>query len=100
MAQTPDFKSLVDSVFGKKNPSTPPLVEVQWLDATDIESGWFDKEDIEKSTPAPSLFVGYLFHKDNNCVKVIPLVNHNHCGNGITIPIGMVKKITYLSRKN
>lgn len=99
MSQTPDFKSLVDSVFAGKNPTTPPLVEVQWLDATDIEDGWFDKEDIEKSVPAPSLFIGYLFHKDKECVKVIPLVNHNHCGNGITIPIGMVKKITYLVRK-
>ena len=100
MSQTPDFKTLVDAVFGKKNPSSPPLVEVQWLDATDIEAGWFEKEDIEKSSPAPSLSVGYLFHKDKACIKVIPLINHSHCGNGITIPLGMVKKITYLTRKN
>jgi len=100
MSQTPDFKTLVEAVFTKKNPSTPPLVEVQWLDATDIEAGWFEKEDIEKSVPAPSLSVGYLFHKDSVCINVIPLVNHSHCGNGITIPLGMVKKITYLTRKN
>lgn len=95
----PDFKYIVESVFSGNSPATPPLVEVQWLDATDIEAGWFDMDDIEKSCPAPSLFVGYLFHKDKSCVKVVPLINHNHCGNGIVIPMGMVKKITYLQRK-
>ena len=99
MSKLPDFKNLVESVFSGKSPSNPPLVEIHWLDATDIDSGWYEKEEIDKSVPAPSLFVGYLFHKDTECVKVIPLVNYTHCGNGITIPMGMVKKITYLQRK-
>jgi hypothetical protein len=43
----PDFKKFVESVFGKKNPTKPPLVEVLWLDASDIENGWFGHEEIQ-----------------------------------------------------
>jgi hypothetical protein len=93
------FKNLVDDVFGKKDPKSPPLVEVQWVDATDIGANWFDMGEIERCIPAPSLAVGYLFSKDKDSVKVVPLVNHDHGGNGILIPMGMVKKITYLHRQ-
>lgn len=98
MADLPDFKKLVDAVFGKKNPKSPPLVEVLWLDASDIDSGWFGHEEILKSKPAPSLSVGYLFSKDAHSVKIVSLVNDTHGGNGIMIPMGMVKKINYLHR--
>jgi hypothetical protein len=98
MASLPDFKTLVDSVFGKKNPKNPPLVEVLWLDASDIEVGWFGHEEIQKSKPAPSLSVGYLMQKDEESVKIVSLINHSHAGNGIMIPMGMVKKINYLQR--
>jgi hypothetical protein len=98
MSDLPDFKKFVDSVFSKKNPTKPPLVEVLWLDASDIESGWFGHEEIEKSKPAPSLYVGYLVHKDSECVKIVSLINDTHAGNGIMIPMGMVKKINYLRR--
>lgn len=94
----PDFKKFVESVFGKKNPKKPPLVEVLWLDASDIESGWFGHEEIEKCKPAKSLSVGYLMHKDDECVKLVSLINDTHAGNGIMIPAGMVKKINYLHR--
>lgn len=99
MTSLPDFKTIVETVFSGKNPTSPPLVEVQWLDAEDICDSWGDKDDLERSMPAPSLAVGYLLHKDKSCVKLVSLVNHSHIGNGITIPIGMVKKITYLQRK-
>lgn len=99
MTSSLDFKGLVEAVFEGEDFRAYPLVEVQWLDAEDISSGWADKEDVERSCPAESLAVGYLFHKDKDCVKVIPLVNDTHCGNGVTIPAGMVKKITYLVRK-
>lgn len=94
----PDFKKFVDAVFGKKNPKTPALVEVLWLDASDIDVGWFGHEEIAKSHPAPSLSVGYLVHKDKECVKIVSLMNDTHVGNGIMIPMGMVKKINYLHR--
>lgn len=98
MSLLPDFKSLVDDVFAKINPKKPPLVEVLWYDATDIGVHWFDKDEMDRSKPAPSLAVGYLFHKDDDCLKVVPLVNQSHGGNGILIPTGMVKKINYLKR--
>jgi hypothetical protein len=98
MDALPDFKKFVESVFGKKNPSKPPLVEVLWLDASDIESGWFGHEEIQKSKPAKSLSVGYLMHKDAECVKLVSLINDTHAGNGIMIPTGMVQKINYLHR--
>lgn len=98
MSLSPDFKSLVDDVFAKNPPKRPPLVEVLWYDATDIGAHWFDKDEMDKSKPAPSLAVGYLFHKDDDCLKVVPLVNQSHAGNGILIPAGMVKKINYLKR--
>lgn len=99
MSSLPDFKHIVESVFSNKNPSTPPLVEVQWLDAEDITADWGDKDEVERSAPAPSLSVGYLLHKDKECVKIVALVNTSHISHGITIPLGMVKKITYLQRK-
>lgn len=98
MASRIDFKTLVDAVFGKKNPKNPPLVEVLWLDAEDISGDWFDNDGIEKSGPAPSLSVGYLLSKDDKAVKVAALINHTHAAHGITIPMGMVKKINYLRR--
>lgn len=98
MSDLPDFQRLVDAVFGKKNPKQPPLVEVLWLDASDIEGGWFGHDEINKSKPAPSLSVGYLVHKDTSCVKIVSLINETHAGNGIMIPMGMVKKINYLHR--
>lgn len=98
MPALPDFKAVVDAVFAKKNPKKPPLVEVLWLDASDIEAGWFGHDEINKSRPAPSLSVGYLMHKDKECVKLISLINDTHAGNGIMIPMGMVKKINYLHR--
>ncbi len=95
----PSFKELVEAVFGKKDPKSPPVVEVQWVDATEISSDWFDQSEIERTNPAPSLTVGYLFSKDQDSIKVVSLVNHNHGGHGIVIPTGMVKKITYLHRQ-
>ena len=96
---TPDFPTLINSVFNDENPTNPPLVEVLWFDAEDIAAGWAEKEDMDKSCPTPSLSVGYLFHKDKFCVKVLPLVNKMHFANGITIPMGMVLQINYLTRK-
>lgn len=93
-----DFKSLVDGVFSKNPPKSPPLVEVLWYDASDIGSTWFDKSEMDRCKPAPSLAVGYLFHKDDECIKVVSLVNDTHGGNGVLIPKGMVKKVTYLKR--
>lgn len=98
MSDLPDFKKFVDSVFSKKNPVKPQLVEVLWLDASDIESGWFGHDEIEKSKPAMSLSVGYLMSKDKDCIKLVSLINDTHAGNGIMIPAGMVKKINYLHR--
>lgn len=98
MASRIDFKTLVDAVFDKKNPKTPPLVEVLWLDAEDISGDWFDNDGIDKSCPAPSVSVGYLLYKDDKAVKVAALINHTHAAHGITIPMGMVKKINYLHR--
>lgn len=98
MTSLPDFKDLVNAVFGKKNPKKPPLVEVLWLDASDIDGGWFGHEEIQKSKPAPSLSVGYLFHKDEVSIKIVSLVNDTHAANGIMIPAGMVQKINYLHR--
>ena len=93
-----DFRALVDAVFARANPRTPPLVEVLWLDAEDIGVDWFGNDEINKSGPAPSLTVGYLVHRDDKCLKVISLVNHSHAGWGMTIPLGMVKRVNRLKR--
>lgn len=93
-----DFRAFVDAVFSRKNPRTFPLVEVQWLDAEDIGGDWLTNDDIDKSCPAPTLTVGYLVRDDARAVKVVALINHTHAAHGITIPRGMVKRITRLSR--
>lgn len=93
-----DFRALVDAVFAGKKPRTPPLVEVLWLDAEDIDGDWLTNDDIERSHPAPTLSVGYMVHRDNKCVKLVSLVNVSHAAHGLTIPAGMVRRITRLSR--
>lgn len=93
-----DFRALVESVFAGKVPRTMPLVEVQWLDAEDINGDWLTGDEIDKSHPAPTLTVGYLVHRDDKCVKVVALVNTTHAAYGLTIPAGMVRKITRLRR--
>lgn len=98
MSSIPDFKHIVENIFNGSGDSVP-LVEVQWLDAEDITADWGDKDEVERSAPAHSVSVGYLLHKDKSCVKLVALVNHTHISHGITIPMGMVKKITYLQRK-
>jgi hypothetical protein len=98
MSALPDFKKTVEAVFGKKNPKTPKIVEVLWYDAADISLGWFGHDEIERSKPAPSLSVGYLMSKDETCIKLVSLINDSDAGNGIMIPIGMVKQINYLKR--
>ena len=94
-----DFKTFVDQVFNRKNPRTPALVEVQWLDAEDINNDWLTNDDIDKSGPAPTLTVGYLVRQDTKAIKLVSLINHTHAAHGITIPAGMVQKITKLSRQ-
>lgn len=93
-----DFRALVDAVFAGKTPRTPALVEVLWLDAEDINADWITNDDIAKSCPAPTLTVGYLVHQDDHAVKLVSLVNHTHAAHGLTIPRGMVKRITRLKR--
>lgn len=93
-----DFRALVDAVVGRKNPRLPALVEVLWLDAEDISADWISADDIAKSAPAPTLSVGYMIHCDDKAVKLVALVNTTHAAHGITIPRGMVKRITRLKR--
>lgn len=93
-----DFRALVDAVFAGRNPRTPPLVEVQWLDATDIDAQWFDEDEMGRAKPAPTLTVGYLMERNTDHIKVVSLVNNDHGANGIVIPMGMVRRITRLSR--
>lgn len=93
-----DFRALVDAVFARKNPRTPPLVEVLWLDATDIDAQWFDEDEMGRAKTAPTLTVGYLMERTDHHIKVVSLVNHDHGAMGIVIPAGMVKRITRLRR--
>jgi hypothetical protein len=74
------------------------LVEITWVDASDMESGWTSKIEV---TPAMARSSGYLVYQDE---EHIVLAQDNdgdgeHNGRG-QIPAGMVKNIEVLKKKD
>jgi hypothetical protein len=74
------------------------LVEVTWDDATDLDPGWTDKV---KPDPAIATSAGYLIYRDESYIILAQDCDAagEHNGRG-QIPIGMVKNIEILKKKD
>ena len=74
-------------------------VEIQWIDAYEMESGWHDLEDAEKITPPTVFSLGYVV-KDTKEFIIISAdkgrKGDSDCGRIQVIPKPWVKKIKLL----
>jgi hypothetical protein len=68
---------------------TPPLVLVYWWDAISYGVDWTD--ETEPAHPCPTVTVGWMTHNTPEAVTIVPLVNPDQWGNGITIPWGCIQ---------
>jgi len=87
-----------------KNPTTPKLAIITWLDAFDGPTGWVDPSDY-KPRPVRPISVGWVvddFLKDHITLVGTYLVDLNDSQNPVYysnpshIPLGMVQSITYI----
>lgn len=74
------------------------LVEIVWMDAADMESGWTSKVKLE---PAYAMSAGYLVFQDKDHIVLAQDTDSagEHNGRG-QIPRGMVKSIKVLKKKD
>ena len=74
------------------------LVEVTWVDASDMESGWTTKV---KPEPALAMSAGYLVFQDKDHLVLAQDTDGKgeHNGRG-QIPRGMVKQIKVIKKKD
>lgn len=74
-----------------------PLVEVVWMDASDMPSGWTDR--LDHVAPAMALSVGFLLAKKNGQLVLAQDQDADGHHNGRSqIPLGMVRKIKVLRK--
>ena len=74
-------------------------VEIEWIDAYEMESGWHDLEDAEKITPPTFFSLGYVV-KDTKEFIILSAdkgrKGGSDCGRVQVIPKPWVKKIKLL----
>ena len=76
-----------------KGDNTPPITVVWWWDAIAYGTdNWTD--DTEHPEACPTISIGWLTHNTPQHITIIPLVNNDQWGHGITIPHGCIHHIT------
>lgn len=74
-------------------------VEIEWIDAYEMESGWHDLEDAEKITPPTVFSMGYMVKDTKEYVIICAdkgRKGDSDCGRVQVIPKPWVKKIKLL----
>lgn len=77
----------------------PPLVEVHWVDARDINESGIKHEDAMKYGLIERTHSGYLVSADDQIVRLAPGLDEDGYDNLIILPAGWVRSITYRARK-
>lgn len=72
------------------------IVLVEWLDAKS-ESDWKEKAEIAALKVEPTKTAGFLVRKGRDAIVIAQTVNTMHMADFLTIPRGMVQKITELT---
>jgi hypothetical protein len=77
-----------------------PLVEVLWDDATELK-GWKEEHEEEELKPSLILSVGFLVKKTKTHIVIAQDLSEDRMRNGRSqIPMGMVKRIKVLKKKD
>jgi hypothetical protein len=74
-------------------------VEIEWIDAYEMESGWHDLEDAEKITPPTVFSMGYMVKDTKEYVIICAdkgRKGDSDCGRVQVIPKPWIKKIKLL----
>ena len=74
-------------------------VEIEWIDAYEMESGWHDLKDAEKITPLTVFSLGYVVKDTKEFIIISADIGRNgdsDCGRVQVIPKPWVKKIKLL----
>ena len=74
-------------------------VEIEWIDAYEMESGWHDLEDAEKITPPTVVSMGYMVKDTKEYVIICAdkgRKGDSDCGRVQVIPKPWIKKIELL----
>lgn len=74
-------------------------VEIEWIDAYEMESGWHDLKDAEKITPLTVFSLGYVVKDTKEFIIIsadIGRKGDSDCGRVQVIPKPWVKKIKLL----
>lgn len=82
-------------------PRKPPLVRVEWRDAT-LLGGWHDKDTIKEwvADPVPIVVtVGLMLRDDDECIVLAGSENPDEFGDLNKIPKGMVTRVDILGRR-
>ena len=74
-------------------------VEIEWIDAYEMESGWHDLEEAEKITPPTVFSMGYMVKDTKEYVIICAdkgRKGDSDCGRVQVIPKPWIKKIKLL----
>jgi len=74
-------------------------VEIQWIDAYEMESGWHTIEEAEKATTPLIFSVGYVVKETKDSITIAGdrgRKGDSDCGRVQVIPKGWIKKTTRL----
>ena len=79
------------------------MVRVEWLDATsymdDVPDAWVKR--VTEVGGEPAVSVGLLAQSNRRCVILMQTKFHDDCcRQGLCIPRGMIKKMTYLEPRD
>lgn len=73
--------------------NTPTPLIVWWWDAISYGTdNWTDHTDTPE--PAPTITIGWLTHNTPHAITLVPLINNEQWGHGITIPWGCIHHTT------
>ena len=72
------------------------LVLIEWDDAVSDQSGWKDLEKVRKQRPERCKSVGFLVAHTKTHMTLAASIVNGHCDGDVTIPTGMVRKVTEL----
>lgn len=75
------------------------LVLIEWLDAVTDDAGWKKIADVQAQRPPVCRSVGWILKETKSHITIAATIHGDDCDGDVTIPRGMVRKITELAPK-
>jgi hypothetical protein len=75
------------------------LVLIEWLDAVTDDAGWKKIEDVKKTRPPVCKSVGWILKETKTHITIAATIHGDDCDGDVTIPRGMIRKVTELTSK-